>query len=287
MQAAGKGPEKKPSAFWELPLRGIITVSADRFIIKRFAAEPFSADINLGPRLVRLNFIKGDVCSVPLPGTIDITPVSTGMNFHSSVTGMDLAPALACLMAQQTAASGTFDFQGEVTATGKFSETMAGDFTFTARKGMIYRARLLSSILEYLNITQIFLGRLPTIGAEGLPYHYFSIKGRFKGSIIEITEFEMRGPTLGLAGEGFIDLDRDRVEFTVLVSPLRTFDYLISRIPVVKYFFKGILAIPVGVYGHPSSPIIVPLDPSAIGAQLLSIMNRIITAPLKLFESFK
>lgn len=287
MQAAAKGPETKPSAFWELPLRGNITVSADRFIIKRFAAEPFSADIILGPRLVRLNFTKDDVCSVPLPGNIDITPVGNGMNFHSSVAGKDLAPALACLMAQQTAASGTFDFQGEVTALGKFSETLTGEFTFTARKGMIYRARLLSSILEYLNITQIFLGRLPTIGAEGLPYRYFSIKGRIKGSIIEITEFELRGPTLGLAGEGFIDLARDRVEMTVLVSPLRTFDYLISHIPIVKYFFKGILAIPVGVYGNPSSPIIVPLDPSAIGAQLLSIMNRIITAPLKLFESFK
>lgn|GEM_PF-5086130 len=288
MQSAAKDQDKsKPSKFWELPLRGNVTVSSDRFIIRKYTAEPFSVDIALGPRLVRLNFTKDFICGMPLPGTIDITPVGTGMNFRSVTLNMDLAPVLACLFSQETAASGSFDFNGEVTASGDLPETMKGEFTFTARRGLIYRARLLSSILEYLNITQIFLGRLPTIGAEGLPYRLVSIKGRINGARIEISEFELRGPTLGLAGEGFIDLARNRVELTVLVSPLRTFDYLISRIPVVKYFFKGILAIPVGVYGNPSSPIIVPLDPSAIGVQLYSIMNRIISAPLKLFESFK
>lgn len=289
MQSAeSKDQDKsKPSGFWELPLRGIVKISADRFIISRFAAEPFSVDITLGPRLVRLDFTNAFICGMPLPGNIDITPVSNGMHFRSVVLNVDLAPVLACLMAQQTAASGTFDFNGEVTASGKLPETLTGEFTFTARRGVIYRARLLSSILEYLNITQIILGRLPTIGAEGLPYRLFSIKGRIKGQIIEIQEFEMRGPTLGLAGEGFIDLARNRVELTVLVSPLRTFDYLISRIPIVRYFFKGILAIPVGVYGDPSSPIIVPLDPSAVGSHLYSIMERIVKAPFKLFERKK
>ncbi len=281
-----KGREE-PSKFWDLPLRGKITISSNRFIIKKYAAEPFSVDVTLGSRLVRLNFTKDFICGMPLPGTIDITPVGTGMNFRSAVLNMDLAPVLACLMEQQTAASGRFDFNGEVTASGEVPDNLKGEFTFTARRGLIYRAHLLGSILEYLNVTQIFLGRIPTIGAEGLPYGLFSIKGRINGSRIEISEFEMRGPTLGLAGEGFIDLARNRVELTVLVSPLRTFDYLISRIPVVKYFFKGILAIPVGVYGNPSSPIIVPLDPTAIGTQLYSIMNRIISAPLKLYESFQ
>jgi hypothetical protein len=222
---------------------------------------------------------------MPLPGTIDITPVGTGMNFRSVTLNNDLAPVLACLMEQETAASGKFDFNGEVTGSGKLPDTLKGEFTFTARKGLIYRARLLSSILEYLNITRIIIGKMPTIGAEGLPYGLVSIKGRINGSKIEISEFELHGPTLGLAGEGTIDLARNRVDLTMIVSPLRTFDYVISHIPIVKYFLKGIVAIPVGVYGNPSSPIIVPLAPSAVGAQLLSIMNRIITAPLKLFES--
>jgi len=287
MQSGEQVPESKPSMFWELPLRGNITISSDQFIIKKYVAHPFSVDISLGPRLVRLNFTKDFICGMPLPGTIDITPQGYSMNLHSVALNMDLAPVLACLMEQQTAASGRFDFSGEAKASGKLPETLTGEFTFTARNGLIYRARLLSSILEYLNITRIFVGKVPTIGAEGLPYGLFSIKGRIKGSIIEISEFEMRGPTLGLAGEGSIDLARNRVELTVLVSPLRTVDYLISRIPIVKYFFKGILAIPVGVYGNPSNPIIVPLDPSAIGAQIYSIMNRIIRAPFKLFESFK
>lgn len=287
-QAAGKDQDKsKPSGFWELPLRGNITVSSDRFIIHRFAAEPFSVDISLGHRLVRLNFTRDFICGMPLPGTIDITPVGTGMNFRSTVLNMDLAPVLACLMAQEAAASGKFDFKGEITASGAVPETLTGEFTFTGRRGMIYKARLLGSILEYLNITRIILGKIPTIGAEGLPYGLFSIKGRIKGSRIEISEFEMRGPTLGLAGDGFIDLARNRVELTVLVSPLRTFDYLIRQIPVVRYFFKGILAIPIGVYGNPSSPIIVPLDPSAIGTQLYTIMERIIKAPVKFLEILK
>lgn len=279
--------KSRPSKFWELPLRGKITVSADRFTIKRYASEPFVADIILGKRLVRFEFTKDLICGMPLPGTIDITPEGTSMAFRSTGRDMDLAPVLACFLEKETAASGKFDFTGEATATGDFPESLNGEYTFTARDGMIYRARLISSILEYLNLTRILLGKLPTIGAEGLPYRLVSIKGRIKGTRIEITEFELRGPTVGLAGEGYIDLVSDKVELTVLVSPLRTFDYLISRIPVVRYFFKGILAVPVGVYGTTSNPIIVPLDPSAIGTQLLTIMTRIISAPVKLFEIFK
>jgi len=100
-------------------------------------------------------------------------------------------------------------------------------------------------------------------------------------------ELELRGPTIGLAGEGFVDMERKRIELTVLVSPLRTLDYVIGKIPVVRYFLKGVVAIPIGVYGDYKNPIIVPLDPTAVGSQLLGILNRIIEAPAKLIESFQ
>jgi hypothetical protein len=279
--------DTKPSAFWELPLRGKISVSSERYVMGKYAAEPCSVDIAIGPNLVRLNFTKNLICGMPLPGTIDFTPAGHSMKLRSSALNMELAPVLACLMEESTAASGKFDFKGEAAASGKLPDSLKGEFSLTARNGLIYRARLLSSILEYLNITQIFIGRLPRIGAEGLPYRLVSIKGRINGTKLEITEFELRGPTLGLAGEGVIDLATDKIEMTIIVSPLRTFDYIVSRIPVVKYFFTGILAIPVGVYGKTSNPIIVPLDPSAIGAQLYTIMKRIINAPVKFIESFK
>lgn len=279
--------DTKPSAFWELPLRGKVAVSSERYVMGKYAAEPCSVDITLGPNLVRLNFTKNLICGMPLPGTIDFTPAGYSMNLRSSALNMDLAPVLACLMEETTAASGKFDFKGEAASSGKLPDSLKGEFSLTAKNGLIYRARLISSILEYLNITQIFLGRLPRIGAEGLPYRLVSIKGRINGTKIEISEFELRGPTLGLAGEGVIDLATDKMEMTVIVSPLRTFDYVVSRIPVVKYFFTGILAIPVGVYGKTSNPIIVPLDPTAIGAQLYTVMKRIVNAPVKFIESFK
>ncbi len=287
MQKAG--PEKKegPSAFWDLPVRGSIKVASNRFLISRYEAKPFSADIILGPRLVRLNFTNDYICGMPLPGTIDITPAGTSMRFSSTVRNVDLAPVLACLQAQKSQVTGKFDFTGELIAPGKVPDSFTGKFELTASRGRIYRFSIIGKILEYLNVTQILVGRVPRVGAEGLPFRTFVIKGHFEGSRVVIDEAEMSGSTLGLAGQGFWDLASNRIELTLLVSPLRTVDYVISKIPIVKYFFKGIVAIPISVYGDPASPTIVPLSPSAIGSQLQNILSRILLAPVRLLESFE
>ena len=283
------GPEKKegPSAFWDLPIRGSIKVSSHRFQISRFEAKPFSADILLGSRLVRLNFTDDSICGMPVPGTIDITALGTAMRFRSVVRNVDLAPVLRCVQARDPQVDGKFDFTGELIAPGKVPDSFTGNFEFTARRGRIYKFSLLGRILEYLNVTEILVGRVPRIGAEGLPFRTFSIKGHFQGSRIVVDELELSGSTIGVAGQGFLDLASNRIELTLLVSPFRTVDYVISKIPIVKYFFKGIVAIPISVYGDPASPIIVPLSPSAIGTQLQNILSRILLAPVKLIESFE
>jgi len=178
------------------------------------------------------------------------------------------------------------DYRTEIEGDQKMPESLRGDGELTIRDGRIYRFVLLSRILEFLNVTQIVVGQLPDFSQKGMTYHSIRIRYRIEGGKIILSWIQLDGNTLGIAGEGTINTVYKTINLTLLVSPLRTVDKILGKIPIIKNF-RSIIAIPVSVYGDIGNPTIIPLSPSAIGSHLYDLMRGVLRLPVRLLEPLK
>ena len=97
-------------------------------------------------------------------------------------------------------------------ADGKLPDSLIGNIDFNAHEGRIYKFDILRKILSLLNVTQIVFGKVPQLSEEGLPFNTIRMKGVVRGNVLVLSEFHLRGPTLGLAAEGTINLATRRVD---------------------------------------------------------------------------
>jgi hypothetical protein len=88
-----------------------------------------------------------------------------------------------------------------------------------------------------------------------------------------------------VATEGEINLLNQTLDITLLVSPLKTVDTVVSKIPLIRQIFKRpLIAIPVKVEGDVSNPKVKALSPSDIGSSAMDILKRTLKAPVKIIE---
>jgi uncharacterized protein YhdP len=185
-------------------------------------------------------------------------------------------------------ATGTFEFDGRIIAQGRpedLFKAMEGNVEFRAKDGRIEYALGLARIVEFLNVTEIYRGKLPDMRKEGLPYDRLTLKVTLQKNKMIFEELILDGPTMEIVGKGEIDLTDRKMNFTVLVAPLKTVDRITKAIPVVSYIFGGTLVIiPVKVHGNLKDPRVTPLSPSAVGGELLAMMKRTLGLPFKVIE---
>jgi uncharacterized protein YhdP len=142
-------------------------------------------------------------------------------------------------------------------------------------------------ILEFINLSEIYRGKLPDLRKEGLDYNLIKIRGSLKKGKLMIEEATLDGSTLELAARGEIDLINQELSLTVLVAPLKTVDRIIKLIPMVNTIFAGtLITIPLRVHGSLNDPKVTALSPSAIGDELLAMMKRTLGLPFKVIEPF-
>ncbi|MDD5233098.1 MAG: AsmA-like C-terminal domain-containing protein [Syntrophales bacterium] len=282
---ADKPDGKKP---WPLPLHGVLRVSSDRLDYGQLIAQPFSADVSISPQRIGMEFPRLFICGQAAPGRIVITPLGISMNFRSVSVNQEVEPFLTCFLRKEAGLTGRFDLNLEVTGHLKYPESLRGTAGLVMRDGRIFHFELLSRILQFINITQVFVGRVPDLEKEGLPYDRISLEGRIEGGRLLLKEFLLEGPTLRLAGQGYVDFIEEDMDLSMLVSPLRAADYIIGKIPVVRYLMGGtFIAVPVGAYGHWNDPFIVPLDPSVLGQSIMDVFRRVFKIPIKVLEPLR
>jgi hypothetical protein len=263
-----------------LPVLGTFRIEADQLIYNERgrSINPFMAEITLKPEQIRIFTEKAVLCGIPVPGTIEITPGKLYFTTRSEIREADVTPILNCLYGTRFGITGRADFRNEIEGTSKIPDSLRGDGELVLKDGRIFRMILLSRILEFINVTQIFLGEIPEFGKEGMAYSSMRILYRIEGGKIILSRIHLNGNTVRIAGEGTVNLADNTVNLTLLVSPLRTIDKVLGKIPIIKNFRK-IVAIPVGVYGDLKNPTIVPLSPGAVGSHLYDIMKDIIRLP--------
>jgi uncharacterized protein YhdP len=184
--------------------------------------------------------------------------------------------------------TGNFEFYGRILTRGRPEElvkSLEGDIEFHAKDGRIDYLLGLVRILEFLNVMEIYRGKLPDLKKEPLPYDRITIRGTLQNGKLIIKEWTIDGPTLEMTSQGEIDLASQKINLTVLVAPLKTVDRVVKAIPLVSDIFAGTLVtIPVKVQGDLKDPRVTPLSPSAVGAELLAMMKRTLGLPFKILQ---
>ena len=95
----------------------------------------------------------------------------------------------------------------------------------------------------------------------------------------------MDAPSMGIAATGEVDFMNRTEDLTVLVSPFGTVDAVVRKIPILRYILAGTLVtIPVAVRGDLSDPKVTPLDPAAVGEELLGIVGRTLKVPFRVIS---
>jgi hypothetical protein len=283
---AKKPAEKKPA----LAVEGIIRLWSRSLIFREYTWTPFIADLSISNGGVEVNVKKANLCGMDTPGIVKVKEKNVSLDVEPFFKGQEIESAFRCLLNHQVRASGDFEFHGRILARGgpeDLIKSLEGEIEFHAKDGRIDYLLGLARILEFLNVAEIYRGKLPDLKKEGLPYDRVSIRGSLQKGKMIIKEWTIDGPTLEMASQGEIDLADQEINLTVLVAPLKTVDRITKLIPLVSDIFAGTLVtIPLRVHGSLKDPKVTALSASAIGDEIVAMMKRTLGLPFKVIEPF-
>ena len=271
-----------------LPLTGIVRLTAGSLALGEYAWKRVRADIALRGDETAATIREADLCGVSTTGDARLGPGGTTVDLRFSSRGRALQPDLSCLQRQRIDMTGTYDLTGRIAGSGAgdaLVRGLHGDIAFRATKGRIHRLNLLSKILALLNVTQIFLGKVPDLAHDGFAYNSLSVKGTLSGDKLKIGEAVLDGSSMNIVAQGEIDLRTRKVDIVALASPLKTIDTILRWIPVVRYILGGsVVSIAVKAKGDLDDPAVSILSPSEIVKGLLGVVERTLKLPVRIFE---
>ena len=271
-----------------IPLRGTVRLTAQSFTYGDLRWEPVRATVALVPLKTTVTVTAADLCGVSTPGTITLAPEGTSVTLKPAAADADLDSTLRCFGAEPGIISGRFTLAGQLTATGKPADlisSLRGTIHLRARKGRIRRLGMVAKVLSALSVVSGAVGNIRDMASNELPYDRLELKGRVQGSTILLSEAVFDGPTAKMAATGSVDVRDRTVELTVLVAMLKSVDSVVSHIPVIRGLLgSGLVSVPVKVSGPIGDPEIIPLAPSAVGAELVNVMTRTLKLPFDVIQ---
>jgi hypothetical protein len=131
-------------------------------------------------------------------------------------------------------------------------------------------------------VTEIFAGQLPDLETRELAYDELMVDGAINGGLLQVQVVHFNGPSVEIGGYGSLDLATRQLDMIFSVAPMKTVDRIIKKLPVIGTILGGnLLAIPVRAQGHINDPKVTPLDPTAVGENLLKMMERTFQMPVQ------
>jgi len=271
-----------------LQLQGTVRFKTKSLLYEKLTLHPFDADIVLDPQGVEIVIKETNLCGISTPGSVKIANQNLSLEIRPSSKNQGIESTFRCLLNREMRVQGDFDLEGRIVAQGKPEDlirSLEGSIELQAKHGNIYYSIGLIRILQFVNATEIYKGKIPDLGKEGVAYKLIEIRTAFRDGKLMIQEATLDGPSLELAAMGEIDLTNQELNLTVLVAPLKTVDRVIKWTPVVRTILAGnLVAIPVRLRGSLKDPKVTPLAPSAIGSELFGMMKRTLGLPFKVIE---
>ena len=168
------------------------------------------------------------------------------LDLQPSARNEDLGSTVACLWKQEGVVNGNYQLSGILGATennSSFVEALSGDLVMQAGSGRIYQLNLLAKILALINVTEIIKGRIPDVFKEGFAYKAIRADGYFENGNLILKDGIIEGASMTIFADGMFDLVKQEMDLTILVSPFKTIDSVLKKLPLIKELMgKGLIA---------------------------------------------
>jgi hypothetical protein len=285
---AAEEKDKDTEQFYDFPIKGIIRLNSDSFTYGKYTWEPLKASIAVSPDNIDVAVTESSLCNVSFPGNIKFTPQELSLAFQPISDDKDLKSAIDCLWGTSGHVTGRYNLSSKFIGAGKggeIKESLTGNLTISAKEGRIYKGGLLAKVFAFLNFTEIFRGQLPDLVNEGFAYKSIEATSGIKGSTLNIEKVIIDGSSMNIVSKGNVDLVSEQVDLEMLVAPLKTADFILGKIPLIKDLTGGtFVSIPLRVTGNIDNPKILYIPASAVGSGLINIMKGTLEAPFKVIE---
>jgi len=250
------GSESKTDAgvsSWDSPITGVLKVHAAELDIGDMVVKPAAADIIFQTDKIDININQADLCGISVPGKAMISARSMQLDLQPLAVNQDLGATVTCLWQEEGVVTGDYRLSGKLKATknhASFVEALAGNLDMQAGSGRIYRLNLLAKILALVNVTEIIKGRIPDVFKEGFAYKAMRADGYFKDGDLILKEGIIEGVSMTIYAEGKFNFVEQTMDLTILVSPFKTIDSILQKLPLLKKLAdKGLIAFWYSVQG--------------------------------------
>ncbi|MFA7384064.1 MAG: AsmA-like C-terminal domain-containing protein, partial [Desulfurivibrionaceae bacterium] len=288
---------QQPPPWWNIT--GTVAFAVDEFTAghapgKSAAAStlvwrPLEGEIKIHPQGGLSALISnGRLCCLGTTGQWFSVPELGKSHFavsNACPTPPKFETVLPCLGYPQDIIVGEFSLDAHLE--GMLDNWQDGHLQIESHQGRILRLKLLSKILSVVNITDLFSVGKGEDGSEastlGFPYKDLLLKTHVQDNELVIDEAVIRGEGLNLFARGKMNLATFDLDVVVLISPFKTLDAIVSKVPLVGRIIGGetatLITFPVGVTGRANDPQVTPLPPSAVGEGLVNIIKRTLLLP--------
>ncbi len=290
----GKKTNKDEASFLSF-LQGIVHIDTERLKYGFYTWTPYRATLVFEKNNVTMQVNEANLCGIETPGTVKFSPNGIWLEIIPSSQPEGIQYTFGCLSGKQATEKmeGKIQMTGAVNTEGKTADELLrklkGDLEITVQDGRIYnvgKAGTITNVFSFLKINRLLEGDVPDLKSNDFRFQSGSVKFYMQDGKFILTEGYIDAESRNIvATEGEINLLNQTMDLTLLVSPLKTVDTVVSKIPVIGQIFqRGLIAIPVKVKGDVSNPEVKALSPSAIGSSAMDILRRTLKAPVKIIE---
>ena len=255
--------------------------------------QPLQGEFRIHPQWRMSALINnGRLCCLDTTGEWFSTP-ELGTSHFSLSSACPTPPrfetVLPCLGYPQDIIEGEFSLNGRLD--GTIDNWKDGNLLIESHQGRILRMKLLAKIFSVVNITDLFSagqGGGAEMSSNGFPYTDLHLKTHVKDNELIIDEAVVRGEGLNLFARGKMNLSTFELDIVVMISPFKTLDAIVSKVPLVGRVIGGdtatLVTFPVGVTGKASDPQVTLLPPGAVGEGLVNIVKRTLLLPFHILS---
>jgi hypothetical protein len=275
---------------WNLPVEGRVVLDAKSVAYQEHVFQPVLATVSLAPNQVVAAADNVQFCGVTLSIKATYALRTLTVNGRGRARDQRVEQAAECLARENIAITGRFDLDTEFSANGPpatLLDAAHGSVRIVARDGRMLKAPTITRILFLNSVATLLRSGPEEMMKGGLEYGEITFTAALEGTRALVESVTLDSPSLGIAGNGTIDLAARRLAMNGLVAPFANINAVARRIPIIgRLFDTRVLGIPVSVTGDWRDPTVIPLGPEAVGQSLVNLMSATFRAPIQLLDPF-
>jgi len=273
---------------WDLAFEAGINLHADSLQYNSFTWKPFESQITYADNSLNIEVRKAELCNISTPGKISFHDGRITMDISMEAKEQEFKEVLICLEGGQKQMTGLFNLKANLSGQGTrdtLVNSLAGNLQYSSQDGYIYHDAQLAKLLSFLNVSDMFRGRIPDLRTAGFHYDSLIVKGIMENGVLAIGPAKLEAPIMQIAANGTVDLSREKINLQVLVAPMQTVNKIQNMLPIIRTILpSSIVALPAEVSGDFSDIRIRAVSMSTITTRVFNVMVDALSTPVRVLE---